>query len=73
MNKYINDKDIVIYEAMMVILDEMGDANDLVEKINDVEWMLQTEDYRYLYLRRLENVEDRFVQRLHDIEDGYRI
>lgn len=73
MNKYlVNDNDIVTYEAMLVILDILQDKRDLLEKIDDIEWMLQTIDYRYAYLRRLEKLEDRFWHRVNQLESGYR-
>ena len=73
MSKYPpNDKDIVIYEAMLIILDILEDQRDILDKIDDIEWMLQTNVYRRTYLRRLENLEDRFIHRLNQLEHGYR-
>ena len=73
MSKYSpNYKDIIIYEAMLVILDMLDDQIDLMDKIDDVEWMLQTNEYRYPYLRRLEKLEDRFIYRLNQLQNGYR-
>lgn len=71
MNKYLPiDKDILIYEAMLVILDILEDQSDLLDKIDDIEWMLQTNVYRHAYLRRLEKLEDRFIHRLNQIVHG---
>lgn len=73
MNKYlVNDNYIVKYEAMLVILDILDDQIDLMDKIDDIEWMLQTNDYRYTYLRRLEILEDRFWHRVNQLQNGYR-